>query len=463
MKHVRKILLGACMAYAYVGTAAAAADGRLQSVLEQRFSGDRTGACVAAAMVDHDHISRSMVCADPSQHGRISANSAFEIGSVSKTMTSALLAELILQHKASLDDPLSAWLPAGSKVPDFGGQPILLRHVVTHTSGLPGLPSRLHPANPANPYADLDEATLLASLGDVKLQQAPGVQFAYSNYAMMLLSSALARRAGTDLESLMQERLFGPLGMKDAYIAKVPEGVVPAVGHYPNGTVAPAWTFQTNLAGVGGVRATLDDMIHYVQAELGQGKVDAATLAALRLTQQPIKTASGRPMAMNWMLPNVGQATIVIHEGGTGGFSSLVAFDPASQRGLVLLSDTALTNTGGLGEVALPLFDPTVPLRKSRRSLAAPPALLDALAGDYRLQNGMTMTLRHKGDVLTVQVPGQPEFTMGYDSAGDFYPLKLDALLHPKHDPDGHDGFLWKQGGGVFSAERVAAPAAKTP
>lgn len=461
MKHVRTILFGACMAYA--AAAAAATDGSLQSVLEQRFSGDRTGACVVGAMIDHDHVSRGMVCADPSQHDRIGANSAFEIGSVSKTMTSALLAELILQHKASLDDPLSAWLPSGSKVPDFDGQPILLRHVVTHTSGLPGLPSRLHPADPANPYADLDDATLLASLGDVKLQQVPGVQFVYSNYAMMLLSSALARRASTDLESLMRERLFDPLGMKDAYIAKAPKGIVPAKGHYPNGTVAPAWTFQTNLAGVGGVRATLDDMIHYVQAELGQGQVDAATLAALRLTQQPVKTASDRPMAMNWMLPKLGQVTMVIHEGGTGGFSSLVAFDPASQRGLVLLSDTALTNTGGLGEVALPLFDPTVPLRKSRRSVAAPPALLDALAGDYRLQNGMTMTLRHKGDALTAQVPGQPEFTMGYDSAGDFYPLKLDALLHPKHDPGGHGGFLWKQGGGVVSAERVAAPDGKTP
>jgi hypothetical protein len=150
---------------------------------------------------------------------------------------------------------------------------------------------------------------------------------------------------------------------------------------------------------------------------------------------------------------------MVMHEGGTGGFSSLVAFDPVSQRGVVLLADTSLTNTGGLGDVALPLLDPTVPLHHPRRSVPAPPALLDALTGDYRLQNGMIMTLRHKGDALTVQVPGQPEFTMGYDSAGDFYPLKLDALLHP----DGHDGFLWKQGGGVVPAQRVAAPAAKTP
>ncbi|BDU19260.1 serine hydrolase domain-containing protein [Dyella sp. GSA-30] len=457
MKHVRKILFGACVAYA--GTATAMADDQLQHVLEQRFSGDRTGVCVEAAMIDHDHVARGAVCADPSQHDRIGARSAFEIGSVSKTMTAALLAGLILQHKASLDDPLSAWLPAGSKVPDFDGQPILLRHVVTHTSGLPGLPSRMHPADPANPYADLDDATLLASLGDVKLQQAPGAQFAYSNYAMMLLSSALARRTGTDLESLLRERLFGPLGMKHAYIAKAPEGVVPATGHYPNGTVAPAWAFSTNLAGVGGVRATLDDMIRYVQGELGQGKIDAATLAALRLTQQPVKTASGRPMAMNWMLPKLGQATMVMHEGGTGGFSSLVAFDPASQRGVVLLADTSLTNTGGLGDVALPLLDPTVPLRHPRRSVTAPPALLDALTGDYRLQNGMIMTLRHKGDALTVQVPGQPEFTMGYDSVGDFYPLKLDALLHP----DGHDRFLWKQGGGAMSAERVVAPATKTP
>lgn len=457
MTLARKLLLSGPLLYA--SAAGATTDADLQHVLEQRLIGDRTGACVAAAVIDHDKVARSIVCADPKQRGRLSANSAFEIGSVSKTMTAALLARLIVQHHASLDDPLSAWLPAGTKVPDFHGEPIRLRHIVTHTSGLPGLPTRMHPANPANPYADLDEAMLLASLGDVTLQQAPGSHFAYSNYAMMLLSLALAHRSGEDMEHLLQEQLFKPLGMQHAYLDKVPQGITPALGHLPNQNVTSPWTMPIDMAGFGGVRATLDDMIGYVQAEMGQGGIDATTQTGLQLTQQPIRTHSGHAMGMNWMLFPAGQHTLVVHEGGTGGFSSFVGFDPTTRRGVVLLSDTTLNSMGGLGQgLGMYLLDPTSPLGSPHRASPAPGALLDALVGNYTLQGGMTLTLRRKGNALTVQAVGQPEFLLGYDSAGDFYPTAFDALLHPRRHPDGQYDFVWVQGGGVIPAQRTPTP-----
>jgi hypothetical protein len=47
---------------------------------------------------------------------------------------------------------------------------------------------------------------------------------------------------------------------------------------------------------------------------------------------------------------------------------------------------------------------------------------------------------------------------MGHDSAGDFYPLKFDALLRPKRNADGSYSFAWFQLGGVQEAERIATP-----
>ena len=61
---------------------------------------------------------------------------------------------------------------------------------------------------------------------------------------------------------------------------------------------------------------------------------------------------------------------------------------------------------------------------------------------------------------MTIQADGQPEFEMGYDSAGDFYPLKFDALLRPKRKADGTYTFTWFQLGGQQEAERIGAPAA---
>lgn len=436
-------------------------DAELTTIVTQRLQGDRTGACFAVAVVDGT-VNRTYVCADPEHAGRIGADSAFEIGSVSKTMTAALLADLIVQGKASLDDPLADYLPEGNEVPAFEGQPILLRHVVTHTAGFPALPPGVAITDMDNPYAAMTPADLLAALANVQLTRVPGSQFEYSNYASMLLSYAVARRAGSDFETLLDARLFSPLGMHGAYVKQPPAGIRAAVGHTPNTQATPAWTFDTDFAGVGGVRATLDDMVRYVQAHLGQR--ESPSDPALQLSQQPI--AAGDPeaddapaMAMNWMLVPLDGRTVHAHEGGTGGFSSFVAFDRQRNRGVVVLSDTALTSVGGLGSLGLHLLDDSLPLGKPRRAATAPDALLDSLVGDYRIDGAIKMSLSRQGDALVIQTADQPPFALAFDDAGDFYPLQFDALLEPQERADGSMGFVWHQGGGALSARRVEVEA----
>lgn len=433
----------------------AMSDSELRQLVDQRLKGDRTGACMAVAVVEKGQVARTFACADDQDAARIDGTSAFEIGSVSKTMTSALLADLIGQGKASLDDPLADYLPPGTRVPEFEGKKILLRHVVTHTSGLPVLPSRLGATSADDPYVNLTEAALLASLGDVTLAAAPGSKFEYSNFASMVLSYAVARRAGKDYETLVRERLFAPLHMDGAYIKQLPAGIRAAQGHAPNRKPVPAWNFATNLAGVGGVRATLDDMLDYVQGELGQPATSITP--ALKLSQQQVSKTP--PMAMNWMLLPVGSRTVHVHEGGTGGFSSFVAFDNERQRGVVILSDTTWNSLGSLGTLGLHLVDSSFPLGKPRKEVKASDEVLDGLAGNYQL-GAMKMKLSRKGDALVVQAEGQGAYTMAHDDAGDFYPLDFDALLRPGRTSKGY-GFSWMQGGAVVAAQRLdAAPRA---
>lgn len=432
------------------GSAHAMTDATLADLVGQRLQGDRTGACMAVAVIENGSVARTFQCADPKDAARIGPDTAFEIGSVSKTMTAALLADLIGQGKGSLDDPLSAWLPPGTKLPDYQGKPILLRHIVTHTSGLPSLPSRMGAPDMTDPYAKLDEAALLASLGDVTLTTAPGTTFEYSNFASMVLSYAVARRAGTDMETLMKQRLFAPLDMQHAYINTSPAGVRAAVGHAPNARPTSAWHFQTNLAGVGGVRATLDDMVRYVQGQLG---AEANIIApALKLSQQKVSDAP--PMAMNWMLMPVGGRTVHVHEGGTGGFSSFVSFDKEKRRGVVILSDTTWNSIGSLGSLGLHLVDASFPLGKPRVEVRPDAALLDGLVGDYALAGGMKMTLRRQGDALEIHPAGQGAYRMGHDSAGDFYPRDFDAVLRPQRGADGYT-FIWMQMGAAVPATRI--------
>jgi len=432
----------------------AMSDQELEAIVAKRLKGDRTGANLAVAYIEGSHVARAFVAAGEGADAlRIGPASAFEIGSVSKTMTAALLADLILRGEASLDDPLSDWLPRGTRVPDFEGQAILLRHVVTHTSGLPALPSRMPLADLVNPYAQLTEENLLASLEDVQLSAPPGTQHAYSNFATMLLSYALAQHANTDFETLVRERLFVPLGMSGAYVEERPKGVRTAVGHTPYDRQPTAsWVFPAKLAGVGGVRATLDDMVRYVQAQLAPPSEGIGP--ALRLTQERLQ--EGRiSLGMNWMQRSAGELSLNYHGGETGGFSAFVAFDREAQRGVVALSDTAWGALGGLGNFAVHLLAPNaVPLDAPRRELAPPQELIDALVGQYLLGGVMPMTLTVRDGALYVQAQGQPEYEMGYDSAGEFFALGFDAVLSP-NEAGGVRSFVWTQGGGTIPATRV--------
>ncbi|NOT89120.1 MAG: serine hydrolase [Lysobacter sp.] len=448
----RPAVLFAALSSCFACTAAhATTDAGLQAIVGKRLHGDTSGACFAVAVIDKT-VSRAYVCADGKDASdRIDAKTAFEIGSVSKPMMAALLAGLIRDGKASLDDPLSAYLPKGSSVPTFDGKPILLRHIVTHTSGLPAIPAGVD-HDPLNPYAKADGATLLKVLSTTSLAQAPGAKFEYSNFAAMLLSYAIARRAGSDFETLLDTRVFAPLGMDRSYINRKPEGVTAAIGHTPDAKATPAWTFPSDFAGVGGVRSTLDDMVRYVQGQFGGAPKPLD--ADFRMTHVPVANDAKAPIAMHWMLAQLNGRTFLAHEGGTGGFSSFVAFDPERKFGVVILSDTALHERGGLGSLGLHLLDPKVPLGKPRTGGSTPPLVLsaeelNAYAGEYPLMPNFVLTVRVDGGTLTAQATGQGAFPIAptakdvfeapdfgivirfqRDAAGKVVALKLDQGGH---------------------------------
>ncbi|MDI4634640.1 beta-lactamase family protein [Pelomonas sp. V22] len=432
----------------------------LKHRLEARFAGDRTGACVQAALIDKGQVLRTQVCAGTRKDPAPAQDAAFEIGSVSKTMTAYLVAGLIQRGQWSLDDPIARHLPGGTAVPRQGERQILVRDLVTHSSGLPALPPGMAMGDLSNPYASLSEAQLLASLAQVKLARPIGSQAEYSNYAMMLLSLAVARNLGGDYEAALREQLFKPLGMSTAYVSK-PLGAAPAAGHLPTGEATTAWTIATNLAGVGMVKASLADMERYARAQLGDGP--AAPVALMRQTQQPL--AHG--FAMNWMRPEVQGRQLVMHEGATGGFSSLVLLEPATQRGVVLLADTMLADLGGLGPLGLSLLGLDMPPQQARLPAEAPAALRQALAGEYELA-GTSIKIWEEGGKLLAQSPGGKPSELRYDSRGDFYPLGLSALLRPQAPVEGRvERFAWHQMGGLLEARRVGLvdkpPSIKNP
>lgn len=333
---------------------------------------------------------------------------------------------------------------------------ILVRDLLTHSSGLPRMPPGFAPRDATDPYAELTEAELLTALGRVELGAAAPT---YSNFGMMLVSLAVAHAYGSDYETALCERLFVPLKMGASYVSRPRGPVAAATGHLSSGAETPAWHVTTNLAGAGLVRASLEDMVKYAQAQLGLG--DGALIARVRMTQKPLQAGYG----MGWGRFKLQEHELAGHEGGTGGFSSLVLVDLTARRAVVILADTSLADLGGLrdlGNVLLGLRQP--PLRP--RTEATPSAeLLAAMTGEYEA-SGISGRLWLDGKKLMAQLAGRPAFELHYDSRGDFYPKDFAGLLTPELHDGQVDRVTWRQGGSVIEAIRkggsITPPAAST-
>ncbi|MCY0953101.1 serine hydrolase domain-containing protein [Streptomyces sp. H27-S2] len=308
----------------------------------------RVGVVVAALAGDHVEIRGAGTTGGAHAHAP-GPDTLFEIGSVTKAFTALALARLTVTGETDLDEPLSDLLPEGAAVPSRGGERITLRHLGTHTSGLPRLPrgmlltALLRPGKP-DPYAHCSTEWLMAGLARTRLGAVPGARFRYSNLGAGLLGLALARRAGTDYESLVTRTICTPLGMGDTVVSvDAARTRRSARGHDRRGRPTPPWHLA-DLTGAGGLRSTATDLAAFVRAQLDGGPEPLA--AAIRLSREVEHRKSPFAWAhLGWMAhrlhPRQGAHLQIWHNGGTGGFSSFVAFDPEKRLGVIALGNTS--------------------------------------------------------------------------------------------------------------------------
>jgi CubicO group peptidase (beta-lactamase class C family) len=279
--------------------------------------------------------------------GRVSERSSdtpssitvFEIGSISKVFTGLLLADMAERGEVSLDDPVSRYLPGEAKIPEGNSRPITLFDLATHSSGLPRLPSNLAPKDDGDPYADYTEELLYAYLKGYEPKRKPGSVTEYSNLGMGLLGFLLARRAGKTYEELVIERIAGPLGMNETRITLTDSMRSRlAQGHDERGRPVPLWHLPT-LAGAGGLRSTISDMLTFLRANLGPAETPLPE--AIEVSHEPRRSMgllSRSKIALAWIVRADG---IIWHNGQTGGYHSFTGFWPGRGVGVVVLANRA--------------------------------------------------------------------------------------------------------------------------
>jgi CubicO group peptidase (beta-lactamase class C family) len=264
----------------------------------------------------------------------------FEIASVGKTFTTAMLSLMSEQGEVGLQSPLDELLPEKVRVPQLGGRRITLLDLATHTAGLQSLPDNFEPADELNPYRDYTVEQMYDYLASCELSAAPGTRYEYSNLGFGLLGHGLAQKAGQDYETLVIERLCTPLQMESTRMTLSEELRARLATPHDGGQAVPVWEDLT-MPGAGSFLSTGNDLLKYLQAHLTDS--DTPLHRALRNSTKKRRPTDSPETAigLGWHVTSENALDIVWHNGGAGGSTSYAALLPEHGVAVVVLANSS--------------------------------------------------------------------------------------------------------------------------
>ena len=278
-------------------------------------------------------------------------NSIFHIASLSKPFTAFAIAKLIQQGKLKLEDQIIKFIP---ELEMQGGNYnlITIKHILTHTSGIP---ANISPDDWTNPsYGDNALNENIEALKKHSLDFEPGTKFSYSNSAFDILGIVISRASGMQFSKYIKINILDPAGMTKSTFKK-PKDSIPnnwAVP-YSYGLKTQEWTpypYNEKLFPSSGMLTSLLDMCKWAQLHQAKGKIDGNTVLAeeyfnLIVTPQ-FNTPWDDKIGLSWFLQSYLEHPIIMHTGQDTGFESIIYMYPNDDVSIIVLSNRDFSRTG---------------------------------------------------------------------------------------------------------------------
>ncbi len=296
-------------------------------------SGDVPGAAVAV-MHGAESIAAAAGLRNVATGEPATADTLWQIGSVSKIYTATLAAMLAAEGRLDLDAPVSRYLAGGrlaTAEPDLA-EGITARQLLTHTSGLDA--DRYFHAEGEAGAAD----AFLDALGDVRHVLPPGTAYSYSNPGYGLLEALISTIAGEAFGDLLHRRLLHPIEASRTEV-RLDRAVAHrlALGHVKrageDGFRGPRWRWIDLSPGVGGVVAALPDVLKFARLHLDRDDRVLGLDWKQRMQEPGVsvpvlsrRSAVGR--GLGWAVHRWGDLTLVSHDGDTVGQQALLLLAP---------------------------------------------------------------------------------------------------------------------------------------
>ncbi len=309
----------------------------IDALFEPATTGDSPGAAVMVIRGGELLHSAGYGFADLERRVPITPQTAFRLASVSKQFTAMAVMILAERGQLAYDDPVVKFLPELGRF----GDGITIRHLLTHTGGLPDYYDALEEASTGT-MPDTEAAmTFLAGWGEPLFPA--GERYEYSNPGYEMLALVVERAAGRRFGQFVEDNIFAPLGMNASVIRDSSEPEIPnrALG-YQRAEVGFTLDDEHNLnhiIGSGGMYSSVEDLVRWDKALYTDTLVRRETLEEAWST---VRLAGGdeSPYGFGWRLGNYGGlGERVCHSGHWLGFSNFIARYPERRLTVIVLSN----------------------------------------------------------------------------------------------------------------------------
>lgn len=375
----------------------------------------------------------------------------YQSGSVGKQFTATLVMMLVEEGKLALDDPLGKHIPEAPEI----WKDITVRHLLTHTSGLS---NSLY--QKMDMRQDYTEDELVKEIAALPLDFQPGEKWNYSNPGYVMLGILIHKVSGKFYGDLLQEKIFGPLGMKTARIISeadiVPnraDGYRLVKGELKN----QEWVSPTlNTTADGAIYLTVLDMAKW-DAALDSEKL--LKRASLDRMWTPVKLNDGKPAesgyGFGWMIGETRGHRVIQHGGAWQGFCAYIARYVDQKLSVIVLTNRAGVGVGKIAQGIAGQYEPEL-APVERTAIRIDPKIFDSYVGQYELRPDFVITLSREGDRLWAQATNQPLIEIFAESETMFFAKAVDAQLEIVKDASGAVTHLvLHQGGGKAPGKKI--------
>ena len=263
---------------------------------------------------------------------KVDKNTLFEIASITKILTSNLIAQAVIENKIQLQDYIDNYLPKGYVLNKNLKNKIKISDLASHQSGLPDIDfAKLIEINPQQPVSSVTEETLTTIINNCTELKDYG-KYRYSTIGYTLLGQILEKVYGKSYYKIIKSKIINPLKMTNTF-TKDFDVKNKVVGYNPYGGVQELFNWNTT-APSGLIKSSASDMVKYLKAVLNN---ETAIGKAAMMTERIFYKDEKRELGLGTNIMTDEKNTLYQKSGDLMGQSSIICYNRNKNWGIIIL------------------------------------------------------------------------------------------------------------------------------